>query len=128
MIKPIEDFDGYFISDDGKVYCNLGKGCRDKNSARKEMYEIKPRQGKNGYLRVCMRQDSTGKRLDRYVHRLVATYFLDKPEGKNIVNHLDTNRQNNHVSNLEWTDAKGNNAYSMALGHLKRDSKGRFCS
>ena len=28
MLKAIKDFDGYFISDDGKVFCNLGKGNR----------------------------------------------------------------------------------------------------
>ena len=30
MILPIKDFDGYYISSEGKVYCNLGKGNRDK--------------------------------------------------------------------------------------------------
>lgn len=43
MMKPIEDFDGYFISDDGRVYCNLGKGNRRKNDKTTELYEINPR-------------------------------------------------------------------------------------
>ena len=50
MIKPIKDFEGYFISDNGKVYCNLGKGNR-KNGKTVELYEIKPRLTKNGYTR-----------------------------------------------------------------------------
>lgn len=127
MIKPINDFDGYYISDNGDVYCNLGKGNRNKNKTV-DMYKIKPRLCKNGYLRVYMRQTSTNKRVDRYIHRLVAENFIHKPEGMNIVNHLDTNRQNNNYHNLEWTNHKGNNSYSMILGHLKRDKLGRFCS
>ena len=41
-IKKIRDFTGYYISDDGKVYCNLGRGNRDKSKTT-ELYEIKPR-------------------------------------------------------------------------------------
>ena len=58
MIKSIKDFEGYFISDNGKVYCNLGKGNR-KNGKTVELYEIKPRLTKNGYVRVCMRNSIT---------------------------------------------------------------------
>ena len=42
IIKPISNYDGYFISNLGKVYCNIGRG--GKNTNRKELYEIKPRQ------------------------------------------------------------------------------------
>lgn len=83
MLKPIKDFDGYFISDEGKVYCNLGKGNR-RNGNTTSMYELKPRKTKNGYCRVYMRQISTGKRVDRYIHRLVATYFIPNPDNKKI--------------------------------------------
>lgn len=38
MLKPIQGFTGYFISDDGKVFCNLGKGNRDKNKTV-DLYE-----------------------------------------------------------------------------------------
>lgn len=102
IIKPIEDFDGYFISDNGNVYCNLGKGCRDR-SKRVDLYLIKPRPGKNDYLRVYMRQNSTGKRVDMYIHRLVGKYFLDNPNNLNVINHIDTDRSNNDYTDLEWT-------------------------
>lgn len=127
MLKKIKDFDGYFVSEEGKIYCNLGKGCRDRKKTV-GLYEIKPRVARNGYLRVYMRQISTDTRKDKYIHRLVAEYFLPKIEGMNIVNHKDTDRKNNIVSNLEWTNHKGNNAYSMKLGHLKRNSLGQFYS
>ena len=127
MIKPIKDFDGYFISENGEVFCNLGQGNRNKQK-RTEMYKLKPRLSKNGYLRVYMRQYSTNKRVDRYIHRLVAESFLYKPENMNVVNHIDFNKQNNHYSNLEWTNYRGNNFHSMKLGHLKRNKFGRFYS
>lgn len=42
------------------------------------------------------------------IHRLVAEYFLDKIEGKNIVNHKDSNILNNNVENLEWVTNREN--------------------
>ena len=131
MLIPIEDFDGYFVSEEGTVWCNLGKGYRGKNSVRDrvEPYPLKPRESRNGYMRVYMRQTSTNKRVDRYVHRLVAEAFITHDSSCNIINHKNCNRSDNRVENLEWTTHKGNNAYSMELGHLKRDSlTGRFCS
>jgi hypothetical protein len=131
MMKEIKDFDGYFVSSDGTVWCNLGKGYRGKNSKRERVkpYPLKPRETKNGYMRVYMRQTSTNKRVDRYIHRLVAEAFIPHTLENNVINHKNCDRFDNRVENLEWTTSKGNNAYSMKLGHLKRDVKtGRFYS
>lgn len=128
MMKPIKDFDGYFISDDGKVYCNLGKGNR-RNDKTTELYEINPRPTKNGYMRVYCRQMSTGKRKDLYVHRLVAKYFIPNPDNKNVVNHKNCQRDDNRVENLEWCTTRENVGYAVSLGNLKRDEEtGRFIS
>ena len=130
-MKEIKDFDGYFVERDGSVWCNLGRGYRGEKSTRGrvELYLLKPRLARNGYLRVYMRQTSTNKRVDRYVHRLVAEAFLSHDDAHNVVNHKNCDRTDNRVDNLEWTDHRGNNAYSMSLGHLVRDDKtGRFCS
>jgi len=44
-----------------------------------------------------------------YIHRLVAELFISEPcEVKNQVNHIDGNKENNHVDNLEWVSAKDN--------------------
>lgn len=127
MLKPIKDFDGYFISNTGKVFCNLGKGNRRKGTTV-PLYEVKPRKTKTGYCRVYMRQISTGKRVDRYIHRLVATYFLPNPENKRYVNHINCIRSDNRASNLEWCTAKENTDYTMEMNHICRDSYGRYIS
>jgi len=129
IIKPIKDYDGYYISNYGNVYCDLGKGCRrDKVIKHSKMYMIKPRLTKNGYARVYARNSKTNKRNDLYIHRLVAEYFLDNPENKKYVNHKDCIRNNNHFSNLEWCTAKENTKQTENLKHILRDKKGRFVS
>lgn len=127
-MKPIKDFDGYYITSQGKIYCDLGKGNRNKNK-RCEPYEIKPRKAKNGYLRVYMRNSTTNKRVDKYIHRLVAENYITKIEGKNIVNHKDSNRENNDISNLEWVNHKENIDHALKMGNLKRcELTGRMVS
>lgn len=118
-MKPIENFDGYYITKEGKVFCDLGKGNQDR-SKRVEKYEINPRIARNGYMRVYMRNTINNKRYDRYVHRLVAEYYIENPNSKNVVNHLDSNRSNNHFENLEWVTTKENIEHAMNKGRLLR--------
>ena len=125
MIKEINDYKGYFISDDGRVYCNLGQGNRNKDKTV-DFYEIKPRLTRNGYARVYARQTSTNKRKDLYIHRLVAQYFLPNPQNKKYVNHKNCIRNDNRVENLEWCTAKENTDYTMAVNHMIRMYDGTY--
>lgn len=127
MLKEIPDFDGYYISDDGVVYSTLGKGRRDKTKYTSP-YPLKTRMTKGGYLRVYMRQTSTNKRVDRYIHILVAQVFLGHPNFSNpTVNHKDFNKINNNVNNLEWVTQADNLRRSKDAGRIRRDeTTGRF--
>ena len=127
MLKQIKEFDGYFISDAGKVFCNLGKGNR-RTEKTVQLYEIKPRKTKTGYCRVLMRKTSTGKRVDVYIHRLVAMYFIPNQENKRYVNHINCIRSDNRASNLEWCTVRENTNYTMKMNHVRRDSLGRYVS
>jgi antitoxin component HigA of HigAB toxin-antitoxin module len=59
-----------------------------------------------GYLAVGVKESGRSRTL--YVHRLVAEAFLGKPSDKNEVNHIDGNKQNNNLANLEWTTHSAN--------------------
>lgn len=68
----------------------------------------------NGYAIASMSKDSTHYR--RYVHRLVAEAFIPNPDGKPEVNHIDGNKRNNRVDNLEWVTRAENNAHMFRTG------------
>lgn len=71
---------------------------------------LSPSDNGNGYKYITVTQN--GKRKHLYVHRLVADLFIPKIDGKDVVNHLDYDRGNNRVDNLEWCTQKENTRYS----------------
>lgn len=121
QMKKIEGFEGYFIREDGTVWSLLGQGNRHRGRMGK-LTQIKGRPTKNGYLRVYLRHNESNKRIDKYIHRLVAEYFVENRDNKRIVNHKDSNRQNNHYTNLEWCTQKENLQHGMEQGFLDRDN------
>lgn len=64
-----------------------------------------------GYCKVQLYK--SGKPKMCYVHRLVAEAFIPNPENKSQVNHIDGNKLNNVVSNLEWVTASGNQIHAI---------------
>ena len=107
-ISQNEDTQKYSIDTDGNVYSNITNRF------------LKPLNRSNGYHFVNIQ----GKCIS--VHRLVALNYLDKPlEGQNQVNHIDGNKKNNCVSNLEWVTQSENLHYSQNQQRLyKGQSKG----
>ena len=77
----------------------------------------------NGYVTVGLTKDK--KQKGYMVHRLVAEAFLPKIDpDKTQINHIDENKQNNCVSNLEWCTAKENVNYGTCI--IRRSFKQRF--
>jgi hypothetical protein len=64
-----------------------------------------------GYYRCNLKKD--GKRYDFTVHRLVAIAFLEKPFGKDIINHINGIKTDNRVENLEWCNSSENTIHAV---------------
>ena len=90
----IEGFENYEISNLGKV--------RNIKSGRM----LKPHLNHNGYLKHHLYRHDKQKEL--FLHRIIAIAFIDNPGKKPQVNHIDENKLNNDLSNLEWCTAKEN--------------------
>jgi hypothetical protein len=98
--KEVPEYNGiYKISNTGEVKSHSDKGIRI----------LKPDIAK-GYLRVTLSKNNSQKRF--MIHRLVAELFLPKINNKKYVNHIDGNKLNNYVSNLEWCTASENEKHS----------------
>lgn len=96
--KDIEGYEGvYHVSNLGRV----------KRVATNRV--LQPYRNNVGYLLVYVCKN--GKRKTHRIHRLVAQAFIPNPENKPEVNHLDENKSNNMVSNLEWSTRKENCNY-----------------
>jgi len=97
-VKPIKNYSDYSISSDGTVYSHK----RGQDTVLVGSMWM-------GYRKVTLNNKSGPRSVA--VHRLVAENFLDKPRGLNVVNHIDGNKSNNDLSNLEWTNHKGNSKH-----------------
>lgn len=76
---------------------------------------MKPQKAKDGYLNIGLIKD--GRSTAHRVHRIVACAFLTNPENKPYVNHIDGDKTNNNVNNLEWCTQKENAAHSINVLH-----------
>ena len=96
--KDIEGYEGlYQISNKGRV---KSLKCGKERILRPEI-------DRDGYYKIMLYNDSARKTFR--LHRLVAQAFIPNLYNKPQVNHLDENKLNNYVENLEWATAKENN-------------------
>lgn len=112
--KDIEGYDGaYQVSDLGRV--------RSKKYG--DWRVLKPSRNTNGYLQVGLWKDGEKKEKKFRVHRLVAQAFIDNTdETKTLINHINEDKTDNRVSNLEWCDYRYNNTY-RDIQFRKKNSK-----
>ena len=76
-----------------------------------------------GYLTVTLSKN--GKSNSKHVHRLLAQAFIPNPENKATVNHIDGNKLNNNLDNLEWATYSENAFHAYKTGLYKSNERKR---
>lgn len=118
--KDIQGYEGlYQISNYGRVRTvdrvSFQKHWQGGESKYLHKGKIRtPHMRKNGYFSINLVKDRKQKTFN--IHRLVALHFIPRVEGKEYVNHIDADKTNNHVSNLEWCTQKENIQYAYDNG------------
>lgn len=114
--RDVKNYEGlYQVSNLGRVrsldreLLSYNKRSRRASVHVKPGRILKPRVKDNFYLYVGLCKD--GVTHNKYIHQLVAQSFLDNPDSLPVVNHLDSDRQNNLLENLEWA------TYSRNVNH-----------
>lgn len=109
--KDIDGFPDYKISSEGKIL-RISKN-----------YYLKPCLDKSiGYFVVNL-YDTKGRPHRKFLHRLIAEAFIPNPENKRTVNHIDGNKSNNELSNLEWATDSENMLHAFSHGLCENTRK-----
>ena len=105
-MQPIKDYEGkYYITPQGDVVNAKGKTLAPTINK------------KTGYKTVSLWRNNIGS--SKTIHRLVALTYLTNPNNLPEVNHIDGNKLNNHVDNLEWVTRSENMIHAYAIGLAK---------
>ena len=104
--KDIPGYEGrYLVSNYGRVYSHFHERI------------LTPKTSGRGYQGITLRYRGIKQRF--YIHRLVAECFLPQPKTDEYeVNHKDLDKQNNHVSNLEWSTREKNFKHAYSNGKV----------
>ena len=117
--KQVVGFEGlYEVSNTGVVRSvDRVVGGRWKCGRRISGVILAQQLSKNGYLTVILHKES--QYYTKQVHRLVAEAFIPNPDNLPQVNHIDTDKTNNNVENLEWMTGMDNMRHAFANGCFK---------
>ena len=126
--KPIIGYEGlYEISNTGKVRALetivLGRNRHGLCNRKRHAKQIAINKS-NGYEYVGLTKN--GKQKHYPFHRLLAIHFIDNPNNYPCVNHIDENRMNNILENLEWCTYKYNTNYGTNIERAKNTKIKRY--
>ena len=106
----IENYQDYFIQEDGQVWSEARGGRM-----------LKPATSTAGYQHIILHKEKSQRTMT--IHRLVAKAFIPNPHNHPCVNHIDGDKSNNNVRNLEWCSYSENTLHAIELGLQAQGSK-----
>ena len=118
MREVFEDLKGY---EDSYQLSDFGRVFTKRRLVGNRIYygrELIPQKTKDGYLKIALCKNGELKRF--YLHRLVATQFIDNCNNLPQVNHIDGNKLNNNATNLEWCTKIENQNHAVRTGLMQR--------
>jgi hypothetical protein len=107
----------YFVTENGEVYSTSYNFRWNTDGKFRKM---KPQEHRQGYLLVKLYKNGKGRKFK--IHRLVSEIYIPNPNNLPQVNHIDGDKSNNHVSNLEWCTPSHNIKHAYNTG-LKKPRK-----
>lgn len=110
-MKDLKGFSNYTINKDAEII-NKKTGLVRKIQLNKKL----------GYYQIALYTEN--KQSIKYIHRLIAEHFIPNPHNLPEVNHIDSNRLNNSIDNLEWVDSRTNSLHAVGMG--RRDHVSRM--
>jgi hypothetical protein len=110
--RDVVGYEGYYqVSNTGKVKSISRNIWNGKGYIKSSGKLLKQGTNQKGYPIVYLSKNSKSKTIT--VHRLVAKAFIENPSDKPQVNHIDGNKKNNNVSNLEWCSNQENQLHAV---------------
>lgn len=110
-MTQLKDHPEYWVTKDGIIYSMINNAGNTRQAPR----QLTPILGRDGYLWIGLK--GSNKRMKK-IHRLIAETFIPNPDSKPVVNHIDGNKQNNEVANLEWVTYSENTQHAINIGLL----------
>ena len=124
--KDIKGFENmYAVSNLGRVKSKARKVWNHNNYWIRPERILKAQVSDRGYLRIRLGHNKT--KCTRRIHRLVAEAFIPNPNNLPEVNHIDGDKLNNKVNNLEWISKSNNLKHAVQLGLLTPPSRKKCC-
>ena len=100
--RTVPSYEGlYYVSATGRIRNRHGR-------------LMKPQFNNRGYLYIGAVKNGTRRKL--FIHRAVALSYIDNPLNRNLVDHIDRNKTNNHISNLRWVTLCENQSNRICTG------------
>ena len=118
--KDIPGYEGYYQVSNYGNFRSLNRIIKYKNNGLRiypgKTLLVEPT--KDNYRRIVLMKE--GVKIRYMCHRLVALAFIPNPENKPNINHIDGNKSNNVVSNLEWCTPSENSLHAFRIGLNKK--------